>query len=103
VPQFLIIKKNPFKMAKIIIPSPLRKFTDNLSTVETSANTVEAAINELTIKHSSLKKHILDTEGKIRSFIRIYVGEDDINTLNQGQTSIAQDTVISIVPAIAGG
>ena len=90
-------------MAKIIIPSPLRKFTDNLSTVDTSANTVEAAINELTTKHSSLKKHILDGEGKIRSFIRIYVGEDDINTLDQGQTSVAQDTVISIVPAIAGG
>jgi len=90
-------------MAKIIIPSPLRKFTDNQSTVETQASNIQAAILELTEKHNSLQKHILDADGKIRSFIRIYVGDEDINTLDNELTSVAQETVISIVPAIAGG
>ena len=90
-------------MAKIIIPSPLRKFTDNLSIVDTSAIDIQGAIKELTEKHRELKKHILDNNGNIRSFIRIYVGEDDIQTLNQENTSVQSDSIISIVPAIAGG
>ncbi len=90
-------------MAKIIIPSPLRKFTDNLTTVATSGNTVQEAILDLATQYQGLRKHILDTEQNIRSFIRIYVGEEDINALDKEQTAVAEDTVISIVPAIAGG
>ncbi len=90
-------------MAKIIIPTPLRKFTNNESTFETSGATVKEAIQNLTETHSGLSKHILDTENNIRSFIRIYVGDEDINFLEKDQTPIKEDTVISIVPAIAGG
>lgn len=90
-------------MAKIIIPSPLRKFTDNLTTVETNANNVEDAILELTKNHVALKKHILGKENKIRSFIRVYVGDEDIQVLDNEATLISSDTIISIVPAIAGG
>ncbi len=90
-------------MAKIIIPSPLRKFTENQSTVVTNGATVQEAILELSEKHQGLKKHILDGESNIRSFIRIYVGDEDINALEKEATSIADDTIISIVPAIAGG
>lgn len=90
-------------MAKIIIPSPLRKFTDNLSTVETNANTVKEAIQELAEKHQGLSKHILDEDQNVRSFIRIYVGDEDINALDRENTTVSDDTVISIVPAIAGG
>lgn len=90
-------------MAKIIIPSPLRKFTNQSSTVTTNASTVENAIIDLTQQHSDLKKHILDDKGKIRSFIRIYVGDEDITALNDEQTTVSEAAVISIVPAIAGG
>ncbi len=90
-------------MAKIIIPTPLRKFTDNQSTFETSGNTVKEAIQELTSQYSSLSQHLLDVNQNIRSFIRIYIGDEDINSLQQEATAVEADTVISIVPAIAGG
>ncbi len=90
-------------MAKIIIPTPLRKFTNNESTFETSGNTVKEAIQELTTTHGGLAKHLLDVNNNIRSFIRIYVGDDDINTLEKDATAVSDNAVISIIPAIAGG
>lgn len=90
-------------MAKIIIPTPLRKFTQNNSTFEATGATVKEAVADLINAHSDIAKHILDDDKNIRSFIRIYVGEDDINSLKKEETEVTTDTVISIVPAIAGG
>lgn len=90
-------------MAKIIIPTPLRKFTDNSSTFETKGATIKEAVAELIGAHGDLAKHILDDDNKIRSFIRIYLGEEDINALDKEETAVAENAVISIVPAIAGG
>lgn len=90
-------------MAKIIIPTPLRKFTGNAGIFETTGTTVKEAIRQLTETHSGLSRHILDDNQKIRSFIRVYLGEDDINSLDRDETTISSDAVISIVPAIAGG
>ena len=90
-------------MAKIIIPTPLRKFTDNQSTYETNGSTIQEAILELTNTFGGLKQHLLDTNENIRSFIRIYLGEEDINALDSVNTQVSENSVISIVPAIAGG
>jgi molybdopterin converting factor small subunit len=90
-------------MAKILIPTPLRKFTGDQSTIETGGKTVKEAILDLTEKHGPLKQYLLDSNGNIRSYIRIYLGEDDINSLQKEQTTVEDETVISIIPAIAGG
>lgn len=90
-------------MAKLIIPTPLRKFTNNQASIETQGDTVLTSIQELTAQYPELKQHVLDQQGNIRSFVRIYVGDDDIKALNQEHTKVEQDTVISIIPAIAGG
>ena len=90
-------------MATIIIPTPLRKFTGNSSKVSVGGSDVQQALHELTTKFPDLKKHLFDTEERVRPFINIFVGEDDIRNLYQQQTTIAEASVISIVPAIAGG
>ena len=90
-------------MATIIIPTPLRKFTNNSSRLELNANSIYEAVNELTSNFPDLKKHLLDEHGKIRSFINIFVGSEDIRTLQQDQTALKPDSIVSIIPAIAGG
>lgn len=90
-------------MATVIIPTPLRKFTNNTAKLETQANTIAKTVDELTFNFPALKKHLLDDSGQIRSFVNIFVGNDDIRNLQQGQTAVKADSVISIVPAIAGG
>src|SRR5450631_2376474 len=90
-------------MATVIIPTPLRKFTNNTARLQVSAGTVHNTVQELILNFPDLKKHLLDEGGKIRSYVNIFVGNDDIRNLQQGETTVKEDTVISIVPAIAGG
>ena len=90
-------------MATVIIPTPLRKFTNNTAKLNINADTIEETVSELTINFPDLKKHLLDEKGNIRSFVNIFVGDDDIRNLQQEKTNVKPDTIISIVPAIAGG
>ncbi|MFT3825108.1 MAG: MoaD/ThiS family protein [Chitinophagaceae bacterium] len=90
-------------MATVIIPTPLRRFTNNTAKLQIDAKNIDETVNELTVNFPELKKHLLDDKGQIRSFVNIFVGDDDIRDLQEGQTSVKNDTVISIVPAIAGG
>lgn len=90
-------------MATIIIPTPLRKFTNNTAKLQITEGTIESSIKELTTNFPDLKRHLLDENGRIRSFVNIFVGDEDIRDLQQEQTVVKTDTVVSIIPAIAGG
>ena len=90
-------------MATVIIPTPLRKFTNNTARLQVAAVNIQQTVDELTLNFPDLKKHLLDDQGQIRSFVNIFVGDDDIRDLQQEKTAVQPDTVISIVPAIAGG
>lgn len=90
-------------MANILIPTPLRKFTANQSQVQTEGTTVKDHIHSLTQTHPDLQKHLLDSEGNVRRFVRIYVGDEDVQSLGGIEATIAQESEISIIPAIAGG
>jgi sulfur-carrier protein len=90
-------------MATIIIPTPLRKFTNNTARININADNIKGVVDELTLNFPDLKKHLLDEYGNIRSFVNVFVGDEDIRNLEKDQTLIKDDTVVSIVPAIAGG
>ena len=90
-------------MATIIIPTPLRKFTNNTARININADNIKGVVDELTLNFPDLKKHLLDEQGNIRSFVNVFVGDEDIRNLEKEQTLIKDDTVVSIVPAIAGG
>mmetsp|Transcript_20798 Transcript_20798/g.28057 ORF Transcript_20798/g.28057 Transcript_20798/m.28057 type:complete len:112 (+) Transcript_20798:44-379(+) len=90
-------------MSKLIIPTPLRKFTEDQGSFESTGATVKEIIQDLVSRYSNLKTHILDDDGNIRSFVRIYVGENDIQSLEQESTPVQAHEIVSIIPAIAGG
>lgn len=90
-------------MATVIIPTPLRKFTNNTARLAIHAANVQDIVNDLSLNYPELKRHLLDENGKIRSFVNVFVGEEDIRDLQQEKTLLKEDSVISIVPAIAGG
>ena len=90
-------------MAIVIIPTPLRKFTNNSARVEVAALKISDVVDKLTYSFPDLKKHLIDTSGKVAPFINIFVDSNDIRNLEKEQTIVNEGTVISIVPAIAGG
>ena len=90
-------------MATVIIPTPLRKFTNQTAKLNIEAGTVGEIIEKITFDFPDLKKHLLDKDGAIRSFVNVFAGDDDIRDLQKEKTPVTNSTVISIVPAIAGG
>ena len=90
-------------MAKFFIPTPLRKFTASAASIDIEAPTLGQAIDTLVSIHPDLSKHLLDDQRKIRSFVRLYVGDTDYQDLEGEDTQLKQGDTISIVPAIAGG
>ncbi|MBX7225364.1 MAG: MoaD/ThiS family protein [Chitinophagales bacterium] len=90
-------------MAQIIIPTPLRKYTEEQAVFTTDQPTVELAINELVNKFPALKTQVIDNSGKLRSFIKVFIGEEDIRGLGGEQATIGDKDVVSLIPAIAGG
>jgi molybdopterin converting factor small subunit len=88
---------------KIVIPTPLRQYTGHKDSVEVGAATVGEALNGLASQYSDLRKHLYTEEGNLRSFVNIYLNDEDIRFLSKEQTPVRENDTISIVPSIAGG
>jgi MoaD family protein len=90
-------------LVKVVIPTPLRQYTGKKDSVEVDAKTVGEALSGLTSQYGDLRKHLYNEDGKLRSFVNVYVNDEDIRFLQKDQTLLSETDVISIVPSIAGG
>ena len=88
---------------KILIPTPLRAFTGKKSVVEVSAQTVGEALDRLVQENPELRRHLYADDGKLRSFVNVYLNEDDIRYLEKESTPVKSTDTLSIVPSVAGG
>ncbi len=88
---------------KVLIPTPLRPYTDQKEAVEIEGARVRELLDNLTERYRDLRKHLFDDSGKLRSFVNVYVNENDIRSLDCFETPVAETDVVSIVPSIAGG
>ena len=88
---------------KVLIPTPLRQYADKHDSIDVEAKTVAEALEGLTSRYADLRRHLYNDEGKIRSFVNIYLNDEDIRYLGKEQTPINDKDVLSIVPSIAGG
>src|SRR6059058_3551741 len=90
-------------MPKILIPTPLRQYTGKQDTVQVKGGTVGEALTELTSQHQDLRRNLYNDEGKLRSFVNVYLNDEDIRYLSKEATPVKETDTISIVPSIAGG
>ena len=87
----------------VLIPTPLRKLTNEQDTVETTAPTIAGLIQDLNQQFPGLGARLTDENGALRRFVNIYVNEEDIRFLQGAETPLADGDSVSIVPSIAGG
>ena len=90
-------------MATIIIPTPLRKFTNQQTRITVEGKTIKEAFSDLILNYPDVKKNLIDENEKIRGFVNIFLEDEDIRNLQEEETIIQPNSVISIIPAIAGG
>jgi sulfur-carrier protein adenylyltransferase/sulfurtransferase len=90
-------------MAKVLIPTPLRQFTGKQDAVSASGATVGEVLTDLTSQFPDLRKQLFTDEGKVRSFVNVYLNDEDIRYLSKDKTPAQDGDTISLVPSIAGG
>src|SRR5579872_3174529 len=90
-------------MAKVLIPTPLRQYADKNDTVDLGGSTVGEVLGKLTTQYQELRRQLYSDEGKLRSFVNVYLNDEDIRYLKKEATPVQDADTISIVPSIAGG
>ena len=90
-------------MAIVYIPTALRLFTDGTSEINLKGESVAEVITSLVDTYSDLKTHLFTNDGKLRSFVNIYLNAEDIRHLDNLNTKTSENDKILLVPSIAGG
>ncbi|MDJ0714071.1 MAG: MoaD/ThiS family protein [Prochloraceae cyanobacterium] len=88
---------------KVLIPTPLQKFTGEQATIECSGASVNELFDALENNCPGIKSRLCDEEGKPRRFLNFYVNSEDIRFLEGTETPLKDGDEVSIVPAVAGG
>lgn len=88
---------------RILIPTPLRPFAGKHEVVEVEGSTVGDALQRLVGQYADLRRHLYNDDGRLRSFVNIYVNDEDIRHLQKEHTPVNPGDTISIVPSVAGG
>lgn len=90
-------------MASVLIPTPLRKLTNDLAEVSAAGSTVGEIIDNLDKAFPGVKERIYDEAGEVRRFILVHVNGEDIRFLDGTNTPVTERDEVSITPALAGG
>jgi molybdopterin synthase sulfur carrier subunit len=88
---------------KVLIPTPLQKFTNDLATIECGGDSVSELIDSLEANFPGIKARLCDEQGAPRRFLNFYVNSEDIRFLEGTKTELKDGDEVSIVPAVAGG
>jgi MoaD family protein len=88
---------------KVLIPTPLQKFTNNQATLDCSGSSVAELLESLEQSFPGIKSRLCDEQGQPRRFLNLYVNSEDIRFLEGTDTPLKEGDEVSIVPAVAGG
>ena len=87
----------------IRIPTPLRPFTDQRASVEVDGATIGELLNQLATIHSGLRPHLFGADGSLRSFVNVYLNDEDVRLMSWLDTEVSDGDTLLILPAMAGG
>jgi len=88
---------------RVVIPTPLRKFTSGAELVEVEATTIQEVLDRLDSKYPGFRASVCDDSGSLRRFINIYLNGEDVRFLENLSTQVSDGAEVAIVPAISGG
>jgi molybdopterin converting factor small subunit len=90
-------------MPVIKMPSPFRSYTQDLLEVPVQGRTVAEAMNSLVVQYPTLLPHLYNSQGSLRPFVNLFLGEENIQSLQGVDTPLGEGDVLRLVPSVAGG
>ena len=89
--------------ATVKIPTPLRKLTNNETSVDAVGKTIEQIVESLDSTYPGMWERLIDDNGDLRHFVNIYLNGEDIRYIDGLKSTVSDNDELSIVPAVAGG
>ena len=87
----------------VTIPTALRQYAGGQSSAALEAGPIGQVLAALVDQNPALGKQLYNEQGGLRSFVNVYVGDEDIRYLQGVETPVPDGETVSIIPAIAGG
>jgi molybdopterin synthase sulfur carrier subunit len=87
----------------VMIPTPLRRFTNGEARVNASGDTVASVLDDLERHHPGLKERICEDDGQIRRFVNVFVNGENVRERDGAETALKPGDEVGIIPAMAGG
>jgi sulfur-carrier protein len=88
-------------MTPVRIPPTLRNEVGGERQVEADGDTVREVLDDLVARYPALGAQIF-ADGGVAPFVNVYLGGEDVRTLDGLDTLVGAQTVI-LLPAMAGG
>jgi sulfur-carrier protein len=90
-------------MPTLKIPTPLRSYTNGQAELTVQAATAGEAMQNLVVQFPALKPHLYNSEGNLRPFVNLFLGQDNLKDLQGLETPLAENAQLRLIPSIAGG
>jgi molybdopterin converting factor small subunit len=88
-------------MTRVRIPPTLRNEVGGERQVEADGDTVREVLDDLVARYPALGAQLF-ADGDVAPFVNVYLGGEDVRTLDGLDTAVGTETVI-LLPAMAGG
>jgi [CysO sulfur-carrier protein]-thiocarboxylate-dependent cysteine synthase len=89
-------------MTVVRIPPTLRNEVGGARHVEASGATIREVLDDLVDRHPALAGQIL-SNGDVAPFVNVYLGGEDVRTLDGLDTAVTEGDTVILLPAMAGG
>jgi len=90
-------------MPVIRIPTPLRSYVNGQSEIPVQGQTVADAMENLLTQYPAMRPHLTNTNGQLRPFVNLFLGENNVRDLQGLETPLKEDDKLLLIPSIAGG
>ena len=85
------------------LPGALREATGGVTRLTASAGTLRDIIADIDRRHPGFASRVLDEAGALRSYVNVYIGEEDARTRGGSDAAVPDGSEVMVIPAMAGG
>jgi molybdopterin converting factor small subunit len=85
------------------LPGALRDAAGGRTKVEANGRTLADVIADIDRQHPGFRGRVVDESGKLRTYVNVYIGEDDARSRGGTDASVPDGAEVMVIPAMAGG
>lgn len=85
------------------LPGALRDATGGQTKIEATGRTLADVIGDIERRHPGFADRVLDDHGRIRTYVNVYIGEDDARERGGTDAVVPEGSEVMVIPAMAGG